>query len=322
VKDLYLVGEALSVAASRVEPWPGKKDFQERSLEVALSLALRDLDPETEPVPRRKTPETLVPGWDPQPGAVDLVAKFAGQSLFFELKVDDIGDAVWDIAKLACLISDREENAAVVAVAARESAWERDRTRAGLFELPAGVETSEEWEMRFLVATYASEWKKALSYNPRPVRLPSGVVLRVLGRWSVPAFPGYELRAAAVTAWGPELMLSDGWPVPDPRTISDDDLEPHRIPGSDADIDDIRHFAITSNGYTNYGNSRRLSDAATRAYDQWKQTGNVDGSLRELRSFLFFHQRAEHFGFGLDEPYVRAVTDEIRARVESQQKPE
>ena len=317
VTDLYLIAEALQFAAGRVEPWADKKDFQERSLEAALSEVLLGTHPRIQLTPRRNLEGVTVPGWNPPPGAVDLTAELEGRFAFFELKVDNIGDAVWDIAKLACLITGRDNSVAIAAVAARESAWARDRSRAGLFEPLAGDDPSQRWETRFLIEAYRSEWRKALTGNPRPLRLPTAVILTPLGRWSVPEYPEYELRAVAIRAADQELALDGGWPIPDSRTISDDSLQLDDVPDADAALGTILRFAITSNGYTNFGNSERLSVDATRAYEHWQQTGAIPDSLRELRSFLFFHQRAAHFGFGLDEVYVRALVDGIRTRVAS-----
>jgi hypothetical protein len=316
--------KALGLAASRVAPRPGKSTFQERSLEDALVEALRELAPGLEPAARRHVPELQIPEWDPQPGAIDVVAKFGDSGwLAFELKVDDIDDSVWDIAKLASLrAAHPDDTVAVVAVAAPRDPWQRDQGRAaGLYDPTASRPASQAWEMRFLIHEYERSWRRALTYNPRPLRLPSIVHIWFLGAWAVPAFPGYELRAVAVDATEQDLILSDGWPVPDPKTITDEDLTLGDIPEPDAELHRLLLFAVTTNGYANYGNAERLGAFATQTYERWEQAGELPESLAELRSCLFYHQRADHFGFPLDESYARQVVGQIRTLVKAQDLP-
>ena len=47
-----------------------------------------------------------VPGWDPQPGPVDLLVRPPGEpasTIAAELKVDDVDEVLWDLVKLAAL---------------------------------------------------------------------------------------------------------------------------------------------------------------------------------------------------------------------------
>lgn len=295
-------------------PKAGTTTFQESSLEKALVEALAERLPQAELIARRKISGLTFPCWDPQPGPIDVVARASdAESLYFEIKVDDIGDSIWDLAKLASLLTERQHDRAIVVVAASGSAWQRDDARAGMFEAPHGELTDRAWDMRFLISAYERRWRRALGYRPRPHRLPKTVYLAPLGAWPIETFRGYELRAASVTAFDMDLLLCEGWPLSDPRTVDDDDLREQDVPEANAELGEILLFAVTTDGYRNYGTSERLSRFAAAAYDEWKETSELPSTLHELRSFLFYHQRGDHFGWPIDEAYARASVRKIRA---------
>lgn len=299
---------ALEKAAASVRPAPDDNGFQERRLEEALVAALRDLT-HAEVVARRRD-RLSVPGWDPQPGAFDVVVN-ADQRVLFEIKIDDIDDSVWDITKLASFASAHPDDCAVVAVAARDAAWARDAKKAGLYETPASGDQA--WNTPFLFDAYERSFRRALTYSARPHRLPGTIYLRPLGAWRVPAYAQYELRALTVAALDHYIDLKDGWPAPGCGTISDAQLAATDVPDPASDLHRLLAFAATANGYDRFGNPERLQHHAALAYERWRATAELPSSMGELRSFLFAAQRADHFGFAPDERYVRALIEKIRA---------
>lgn len=305
------VPAVLARAATLVAPHPSKATFQERSLEDGVKDALLEVLPAPEFMARRRIAGLKVRGWDPQPGSVDIViGSPPDAALYMELKVDDIQDGVWDIVKLASLVSDRPESSAVIAVAAVGKSWQKDCARTGLFDTSPASE-GETWETRFLIREYAGALAKGLTYRPRPHRVPRVIGVSPLGAWPVSAYPTYELRAFTVSAFDSDLVLVDGWPQPIDIVIADEDLAPEDIPDPSGDLVAILHFATTSNGYVNFGNRSRLLAFAGEAHRRWRDTGELPPTLKELRSFLFALQRADHFGFPIDERFARALVGRI-----------
>jgi hypothetical protein len=308
-----LVSEALGRAAGHVAPAPTDKGFQERRLEDALVESLGELVPDAEIVARRGVPALAPKHWNPLPGAFDVVVSTDELRLLFELKVDDIGDSVWDIEKLACVPEDLGYTC-VAAVAARHREWERDRVRSGIYTPIEGEVIDRSWSTRFLIEAYESEWQRALTYNPRPLRLPSTISMAPIGVWELPAFADYQLRAVRVSSLDDcyRVELVDGWPAPPGRhEIADSDLRAEDIPASDAPMEELLFFAGTTNGYDRCGSPERLQSLAADVQTQWLTTGELPESLRQLRSCLFALQRADHFGFTPDEKFLRALVRRI-----------
>lgn len=154
---------------------------------------------------RRRFP---VPGWDPQPGGVDLfVLDQAGSlSIVAELKVDDIEDTLWDLFKMAALTESGSPPLAYLVVAARVARWRKPGVDcAPLF--PSENGSPLVWPSHDLFERYAAAWRRLLEHGrARPVRVPAAIEVTCVANEPVRAYPGYELRAIAVRA-----VLDDGW---------------------------------------------------------------------------------------------------------------
>jgi len=96
------------------------------------------------------------------------------------------------------------------------------------------------------------------------------------------------------------------------RAIANNKLTLADIPSIDADWDVIEKFALTFDGYNASGSFEECADIAN---------AGRHGSLRELRTCLFFEQRRwRHFGESPDEQameYIRGVVEKIRRKVEA-----
>ena len=119
IKELdrdQLMTDAAIHAAATVE-LGDRPTFQERYLERALVSAISEYVA-ADTRPRERLP---VPGWDPQPGDVDLTVRFAAErqpTILAELKVDDIEATLWDLLKLASIVrADPPAHAYLVAAA-------------------------------------------------------------------------------------------------------------------------------------------------------------------------------------------------------------
>jgi hypothetical protein len=89
-----LVTKSVEHGARIAKPAPTDQSFLERRLEEGVAAGLRLHLPDGWRVAARQAlPRVRLPGWDPQPGSLDLAALDVGDNLrlAFELKVDDIG---------------------------------------------------------------------------------------------------------------------------------------------------------------------------------------------------------------------------------------
>ena len=92
----------LSRAAGSLLALEAGRSFQERWLEDAVVAALDAELPEATVLARRRRPGFEVPGWRPQPGAIDVtVMRGDAPWCLLELKIDDVQHSIWDILKLA-----------------------------------------------------------------------------------------------------------------------------------------------------------------------------------------------------------------------------
>jgi hypothetical protein len=190
--------------------------FKEELLHDALEPALdRRLRP-ARVVRCRKVGLESLPDWNPQPQAIDIsVLSTAGEvRLAFELKVDEIGQTLWDMLKMAAAARLPSVDRAYLVVAASKRSWERGR-RAGrrYFQDPPG--RSSRATLDELFAEFRHDWKSDLRYTARPTRVPETLDLTAVARAEVPAWSGYELRVLAVRDRpGTDFRaIKKGWPV-------------------------------------------------------------------------------------------------------------
>jgi len=97
--------------------------------------------------------------------------------------------------------------------------------------------------------------------------------------------------------------------------IDDSELSADTVPGHQASDQELRAFAVTTNGYRRMGAQHRLAQLSDKVFNEWRSSGTLTATLGELRCCLFAAQRAEHFGNSIPDGYVRALTDEIRRLV-------
>ncbi|MHB8778213.1 MAG: hypothetical protein ACYC6R_10690 [Anaerolineales bacterium] len=91
------------------------------------------------------------------------------------------------------------------------------------------------------------------------------------------------------------------------------------IPSKRASWSKIESFALTYNGYTQRGSFKKCREVAKQGIGQYKENKELNQSLTDLRTCLFFEARRwKHFEKtpnknGLN--YVHALVEAIRTRV-------
>lgn len=103
------------------------------------------------------------------------------------------------------------------------------------------------------------------------------------------------------------------------REIAGADLTEGDIPSANAEWHEIGRFALSFNGYEQWGSFERCAEIANRWLDAYGAQGSLPNSLTELRTSLFFEQRRwRHYGFDPDEEamdYIHALVEVIREKV-------
>jgi hypothetical protein len=223
--DDTFIATALGRAAERVRPEPGDKSFLERRLAEAVAASLGEGYFRPELVVRdKKLVNSQLPGWDPQPGTIDvaIVTPNNEPRIVFELKIDDVEWTLWDIYKMVSATELPTVEAAYVVTAGSPKLWSGKRDCVELFELdytqPDDQVDSVEWYSRFLFSEFRKAWADLLEGGRgRLQRVPHAIQITAIGRWPLPGYPGHELRAIRVegskrrVSW---LEFSDDWPVP------------------------------------------------------------------------------------------------------------
>jgi hypothetical protein len=334
--DAY-IARALARAAEWAAPNPGDKSFLERRLAEAVAASLADgfFDPDLV-VCDKKLMNSELPGWDPQPGTIDVavVTRRREPRIVFELKRDDVEWTLWDIYKMVAAAELPTVEAAYIVVAGKPKLWASQRECVELFDLDYDAEEqvdSVEWYSRFLFSHYRKAFQELLEGGRgRLTRVPYSIWISAVGRWPLPNFQDYELRAVRV--WGAEredepIEFANDWPRPPirkqqddnrsgwPKLIPTEELQPEDVPSADAEEDALHRFALSFNGYEENGSFRRCARIANEALARWRETEELPEDLDDLRTSLFFEQRRwHHFGYGFDEvtmTYVRALVAKV-----------
>ena len=214
-----MVRHAVERAAGDVRRHPVRTSFLEALLEDALVTAWRSYA-SGDAVKARA--QLRVPGWEPQPGATDLVFTVAGDrrpTAVAEIKVLDVDQTLWDLIKVMSLLDGESPFLrGYLIVATTPKRW-RDAEVAALYAPPdaAAADGVREWTTRNLVRRWERSWKYLLEGGrARPRDIPSGLRTTFLGAHPVPTFPQFELRAIAVEPFGDRGRLrfgDDGWPL-------------------------------------------------------------------------------------------------------------
>lgn len=201
---------AVQHAAAEVVVDPARGTFLEARLEDALIAGWQTAGGE----PSRARVQLTVPGWDPQPGQTDWVATAPSGELvaIAELKVTDVEAALWDLLKVAAILTEETAATGYLVVATSPSKWERAEV-SDLFATPPG-ETATWWTGDLLLR-WAASWRWLLSGGrARPVRLPGRLRTTVLADAPTEHIAGHSLRCLKVEPdlGAPHLDLIDGQP--------------------------------------------------------------------------------------------------------------
>ena len=96
--------------------------------------------------------------------------------------------------------------------------------------------------------------------------------------------------------------------------LSENDLPPQNVEWSTLQL-----FALTFNGYNHWGSFEKCAEISYRYSEQYREKHLLPESLTDLRTCLFFEQRAcRHGGHDPDAEtmaYLHAIVEAIRIRV-------
>ncbi len=142
-----------------------------------------------------------VPHWDRRIGGYDVVVTLQGQSersLVVETKIEGVEETLWDLFKVIAAQSEEAIHRGYLAVAAKETTWNSPRDCVDLFR---ASDDPRVWASADLFREWSCAWKYLLrGGRARPLRIPSQVETRFLGRAPVRAYPGYEVRCIGARA--------------------------------------------------------------------------------------------------------------------------
>jgi len=102
-----------------------------------------------------------IPGWDPQPGNVDLFGRGEDGNVSWAAEVklkssDDLYECIWDMAKMASLATTPGVEEVFIVAGTTVRMWEKPFEAAGLFEkgshdLVAEIERLERWWVKYIL---------------------------------------------------------------------------------------------------------------------------------------------------------------------------
>jgi len=201
------VARALSLAARAIEQLElaREKPIRERDLADALGSQLA-----RSRVERKLT----VPGWDPQPGAVDVFTVDArGNPVLVietKLKSDNaLFECLWDAAKVLSLTRLASVEAAYLVAGTTNRNWQKpidcaDMFNSGRYELVGTIERYSDWWEKYILGD--STGRPELVPDEMDVELVASVELKLGGR-------PWELRAIRVQAVDDDwIPFTDGRP--------------------------------------------------------------------------------------------------------------
>ena len=161
-----------------------------------------------------------IPGWDPQPGATDIVVTLPNREgrVLAEAKVDDIDQLLWDLFKMASASEIDGVRAVCLLGAARairspglpSARWAGSQACAELFD---PENSGRVWEAADILGRWTSAWTALLREGrARPTRVPARVRATFLGSSPVRSFPGYEARCIEIRVTGDEWLAPEDLP--------------------------------------------------------------------------------------------------------------
>lgn len=161
--------------------------------------------------------ERLDEDWDPLPGALDLYEYLPGDRALrwaAEVKLEEVGQTLWDLLKLATLLKRSSVEAAYLIVAASSSAWAKTGNCCELF--PCEQHQERRHSVADLMADNKRAWQGQLKRDTgEPQVAPTAVVVTsILAGIPMHGYPDLELRVSRVDiADETPLHLSSGLPT-------------------------------------------------------------------------------------------------------------
>lgn len=215
-------------AAREVREDPKRGTFLERCLEDAL---IAGWDAAVPGGRADRNVQLEVPGWDPQPGRTDWVAREPeadALAAFAELKVEKIEEALWDLLKVACILEQAPAAlSGYLVIAATPRRWQRAEVADLFTRNPAAVGGEQEWDTSVLIATWRSSWRYLLDGGrARPVTVPARIRTRLVAAAPLEKIDGYELRCIRVEPirGAGHASFTDGWPIDTGDLVTTRDL--------------------------------------------------------------------------------------------------
>lgn len=211
------VGQAVGLAGATLKRLPDRNTelgvHEPREFGPALEDALVHTGIERERVSlRHKCP---IANWTRTKTEVDLVVFGTSRGpveLVAELKAWDVGHQLFDLAKVACLLTSGVPAGFLICVA--RSAGDFDSQPGGVL-FPAEVGETRHHVLAKLIGDHALEWGHHVGRDgPEPTAVPSAVsTTAVAAGVEVVAYPGHSARAVEVRIVDTALVpLVRGWP--------------------------------------------------------------------------------------------------------------
>lgn len=203
--DEDIVGRAVHSAAETLQQLD--RDgvaVRERALQQALAAHLPGGGLER---------QHFVPGWDPQPGRLDVFVQDGAEVLTHvietKLKADDrIRESLWDFAKVLSLGRGDSRPAAYLVTGTTKEGWTRyagaELFATGTHDLVAAIQRYREWWVRYILADSAG----------RPLEVPAEMHVDLVA--TVPMtlnHQEWELRAVRVTPGDEWTAFAGGLPI-------------------------------------------------------------------------------------------------------------
>jgi hypothetical protein len=200
-----LIGGALPRAAAALEALDrAELPVRERELQVALAEQIPGGD-----IERR----VHVPGWDPQPGGLDVLVRDPSGELthVVETKLkstNDIYECLWDFAKVLSLSSGSSAPLPYVVAGTTIAGWSRHAGRElfenGTHDLVGAIERYREWWIKYILGDSTG----------RPTEVPTEIHVEVIACTPV-RLKGldWELKAVRVSAGEEWTPFAGGLPV-------------------------------------------------------------------------------------------------------------
>lgn len=158
-------------------------------------------------------PKLPVPGWTENLGGFDIALVVDNALVVAETKWGSLRESMWDILKLASVLSVPRVSASVAIYGAPPRQWQKPGTCAQLFE-------DREVLVPKLLEALPQDWTVNLAGSrARPLAVPMMIRLDLLNTTTVEVLgTQWEVRTVAVACDRTTATLHDGWPQGAPPT--------------------------------------------------------------------------------------------------------